>query len=507
MFRTMPQKTTRNTKSTAASSTDKAVRPPVVAILGHVDHGKTSLLDKIRQTNLQAKEAGGITQSIGAYQVTYQDKPITFIDTPGHAAFTAMRARGGGAADIVILVVAANEGVKPQTVESIGHAKAANVPIIVALNKIDLPAANSQRVKQELAEYELVTEDLGGDVVAVEVSATTGQGVEQLLEMVGLVADMQELAADVTKPAAGIVLEARQDARRGILTTFLIKEGTLKQGSYVVTPTAWGKVKRLTDWLGNPVVEALPGMPVEVLGLQQVPQAGQQFAEVDSEKAARASMQEKAFPTPTPTVRGDTGGDTEGETKIVPLVIKADTQGALEAFVPALTALNTDEGRVEIVHAGLGDINEADVMLAAVSNAIIVGFNVSQDKASVNAAQVEKVPVMTYDIIYRALEDVGDFLESEADQLRAIGETEVLQVFELSDGTLVAGSRVVDGHVTKGSKVQVIRGEEVIAEARVSSLRQGKEQKSKINEGEECGIILSTPVAFEPGDTFLIFPA
>jgi translation initiation factor IF-2 len=499
--KTTPSQTTENKNTPATAKHQTGVRPPIVAILGHVDHGKTSLLDKIRQTNLQAKEAGGITQSIGAYQIDHKGKKITFIDTPGHEAFTAMRARGGGAADIVVLVIAANEGIKPQTVESIGHAKAANVPMIIAFNKIDLPTANTQKIKQELLKHEIITEDLGGDVVAVDVSATAGTGIDQLLEMIGLVAEMQELTTELQQPAQGIVLEARQDARKGILATLLLKQGILKPGAWIATPTVWGKVKRMTDWQGAVVQEVHPGTPVEVLGLQQVPQAGQEFAEVESEKVARSGIPPAQKPTATVPNRLQ-----EQEIKIVPLVVKADTQGALEAFLAALEGLNTDEGRVNIVHAGLGDINEADVMLATVSRAIILGFNVEQDKAAVNASQIEKVPVMTYDIIYRALEDVGDFLESEADQLRAIGEAEILQVFELSDGTLVAGSRVTEGHITKGSKVQVIRGEDIIAEARISSIRQGKEQKSKINEGEECGIILSTQVAFQPGDTFLIFP-
>lgn len=490
----------KSKQSKTINSSKTTARPPVVAILGHVDHGKTSLLDKIRHTNVQKKEAGGITQSIGAYQVPHKDNAITFIDTPGHEAFTAMRARGGRTADIVILVVAANEGVKPQTVESIGHAKAAGVPMIVAFNKADLPTADSMKVKQELLRHEVVTEDLGGDVVSVEVSALTGQGIAELLDMIALVAEMQELKAEHDGEVRGVVIEAQQESRQGIIASVVVKSGTLKQGDYVIAGNVWGKVKRLTDWQGKTIQHAGPGTPVAILGFQAVPASGEHLEVVPSEKIAKEKSQHE--------VVGETATSRVSEEgiKIIPLILKADTQGALEAFLASVRALNTDESMVEIVHAGLSDVTEADVMLATVSNAVILGFNVGIDKAALNAAQIDKVPIMTYDIIYQALEDVKEFLENEADQLRAIGLAEVLEVFELSNGTYVSGSQLTDGYIQQGAKVQMYRDDKLFAEGRVSSLRHGKEQKSRIAAETECGIVISPNVKTEPGDTIMVYP-
>ncbi|MCA9390039.1 translation initiation factor IF-2 [candidate division WWE3 bacterium] len=493
------QKKSTDSPKTKGTNPQKAVKPPVVAVLGHVDHGKTSLLDKIRETNYQEKEAGGITQSIGAYQVDHKKNKITFIDTPGHAAFTAMRARGGQAADMVILVIAANEGVKPQTIESIGHAKAAGVPIILALNKIDLPTAQAMKVKQELVQHEIITEDLGGDVVAVEVSALTGEGVENLLDMIHLVAEMGELSTEENDTSSGMILEARQDPKKGILATLIIQSGTVKAGDYIVAGTSWGKIKRMTDWQGNTIQTAGPADPVEVMGFQSVPNSGEIFTIVESEKEAKTIVLEPEIKDGGHTIKKDKN------VKVVPLVVKADTQGALEAFKAALEGLNTDESRVDIVYAGLSDVTEADVMLATVSDAIILGFNVGRDKAAQNAAQIERIPIMTYDIIYRALEDVSAFLESEADQLRAIGYAEVLQVFELSDGTFVAGSKVEEGNLLQGSRVQVLRDDEIVAEGRISSLRHEKDKKSKVQSGEECGIVMSPNFAFQPEDTVIAY--
>lgn len=471
-------------------------KPPVVSVLGHVDHGKTSLLDAIRKTNMQAKEAGGITQSIGAYQVEYKGQPITFIDTPGHEAFTAMRARGGSVADIVVLVIAANEGVKPQTIESIGHARAAGVPLIVAFTKIDLDSANPAKVKQELLEYDVVTEEHGGEVVSVGVSAKTGDGIDNLLEMIVLVSEMHpKEQKDETTPR-GIIIESEKNSRTGVVATGIIQEGRIRRGDILATPTTWGKIKRMTDWQGNALEEATAGMPVALLGFGEPPQSGESFVMVASEKEALALQKEINIQEQTKKA------DVE---KIVPLILKADTHGALEAFQASLEALSDEEARVDIVHAGLSTINEADVVMAGVSNAIILGFNVSVDTAASKAAQLEHVPIMTYDIIYRAIEDVGELLDSEVEKIRAVGEAEVLQVFQLSNGTYVAGSKIIEGHIAKGAKIQVIREDEIVFEARVSSLRHGKEERSKMEEGSECGVILSKSFEFVPGDTLLAF--
>lgn len=503
MLRTMSKQNNATTQSPAKSPRSSGntrpngiSKPPVVSVLGHVDHGKTSLLDAIRKTNVQAKEAGGITQSIGAYQITHNGQSITFIDTPGHEAFTAMRARGGSVADIVVLVVAANEGVKPQTIESIGHARAAGVPMIVALTKSDLDSANPERVKQELLEYEVITEDHGGDVVSVSVSAKSGEGIDNLLEMIVLVSEMRhQEQTDETAPR-GIIIESEKNSRTGVVATGIIQEGTIRRGDILATPTTWGKVKRMSDWQGNAVEEATAGMPIAILGFAEPPQSGESFTAVASEKEAQALQQEVR------TEDQVKGADVE---KVVSLVLKADTHGALEAFKNSLEALSDDEARVDIIHAGLSTINEADVVLAGVSNAIILGFNVSVDPAASKAAQLEHVPMMMYDVIYRAIEDVGELLDSEVEKIRAVGEAEVLQVFQLSNGTYVAGSKILEGHIAKGAKIQVIREDEVVFEARVTSLRHGKEERSKMEEGSECGVILSKNFEFTPGDVLLAF--
>ncbi|MCA9397295.1 translation initiation factor IF-2, partial [candidate division WWE3 bacterium] len=374
-------------------------------------------------------------------------------------------------------------------------------PIIVAINKIDMSNADPMMVKQQLTEHGLITEDFGGDIVTVELSAMTGQGVDQLLEMIQLVAEMEELERNADGPAKGIVLEGKQDARQGIAATLIVQNGTLKPGNVVATASTWGKIRRMTDWQGTVTKEVGPSGPVEVLGLQDVPQAGELFEVVENEKEAKDKIQE------LDQVAEDRSVVKDDDMKVVPLIVKADTKGALEAFLAALHSLNTDEGMVQIIHSGLSDVTEADVVLAHVSKAIVLGFNVGVDKAASSAAQMERVPVMTYDVIYRALEDVEDFLESEVDQLRAIGEASVKQVFELSDGTLVAGSVVSEGHGVTGAKVEVWRGDERIGEARVKSLRHNKDKRSKVEQGEECGIILNTRIEFEPGDTILLFPS
>jgi len=499
----MSRKSATTTKSQSKSQgpsvstgADRLIKPPVVSVLGHVDHGKTSLLDAIRKTNLQSKEAGGITQSIGAYQVTYNGQPITFIDTPGHEAFTAMRARGGSVADIVILVIAANEGVKPQTVESIGHARAAGVPMIIALTKSDLDSANPERVKQELLEHDVITEEHGGDVVTVSVSAKTGEGIDSLLEMLVLVSEMRMHEQQGDSSPRGIIIESEKNARTGVVATGIVQEGSVRRGDILATVTTWGKIKRMTDWRGTVLEEATAGTPVALLGFAEPPAAGETFVRVESEKEALAQQNDEKVS------EEEAAADVE---KIVQLIIKADTHGALEAFKASLEALSDDEARVDIVSAGLSAINEADIMLASVSNAIILGFNVVIDPAASRAAQLEHVPVMTYDVIYRAIEDVGELLDSEVEKIRAVGEAEVLQVFQLSNGTYVAGSKILEGHIAKGAKIQVIREEEVVFEARVTSLRHGKEERSKMEEGSECGVILSKSFEFIPGDILLAF--
>lgn len=520
----MPKKKTTNHKPASSSGgpqTTNQQRPPVVVVMGHIDHGKTTLLDFIRKTHVQKKEVGGITQSIGAYQIatTEAQKPataenaeksaetqkgveaqkITFIDTPGHEAFTAMRARGGQAADIAVLVVAANDGVMPQTIEAINHAKAANIPIIVAINKIDLPEANPAKVKSQLAKNGVLIEEQGGDVVCVEVSAKTGKGVDELLEMILLVSEMLELKADLNLSAQGVVLESCLDPRRGVVTTLVVKNGTLKVGNLCQIGKQVGKIKNMVDWQGNPVKQAESSMPVEVLGFKQVVLAGQKFATPLRPSGYGGQATEL---TPIPPIPPIPPSLEEKETKELKLIIKTDTQGSYEAVHHSVEKLSTEKVRITFIHEGIGNISEADIMLAATTRAIVLGFRVSIDTAAKNAAKMEKVICRTYDIIYHLLEELADVIagKEEEGKIEIIGEAKILKVFVLSDKTKIAGCKVTDGVFKKGDNVQIVRGDEVIGESKITTMRHEKEKIGEAKKGIECGLSFSKEIEFEEGD-------
>lgn len=483
----------------ADEDTSKLVnRPPVVTILGHVDHGKTSLLDAVRQTDVAAGEAGGITQHIGAYQVEKKGRTITFLDTPGHAAFTAMRARGAQGADIVILVVAADDGVMPQTREAIAHAKAARVPIIVALNKIDKPNANPDRVKQQLAELELVPDDWGGNTMVVPVSAKQKQGIDDLLEGILLVADNANIKANPSGKVIGTVIEAEVDKSKGTIATLLVQNGTLESGSIVVAGKSYGRLKAITDYKGKPVKKAAPSTPVVALGLNDVPAAGDVFRVVDSEREARAIVGERieAEKSQSHTKKKVSLEDLfasvqSGETKELNLIVKADVQGSLEPLVVELEKLGRGEIGLKILHAEAGNIGENDVMLASASKALIVGFNVQADVAARRLAEAEGVSIRLYEIIYRMTEDIEKALKGmlEPDLVeKVIGRATVLAVFPASKLGRVAGCRVTEGELRRNSKVRLFRGTDLVFEGEMASLRHEKEDVREIRTGFECGV-------------------
>jgi len=488
-------------------------RPPVVTIMGHVDHGKTKLLDAIRQTNVAAGEAGGITQHIGAYQVEVQGRKITFLDTPGHEAFTAMRARGAQVTDIAVLVVAADDGVMPQTREAISHARAADVPLIVALNKIDLPAANPDRVKQQLAEVGVIPEEYGGDVPVVEISAKERLGIDDLLEMILLVADLQELKANPNKPAIGVIIEAKVDRGRGPVATALIQSGTLKVRDVVVVGATWGRVRAMMDDRGRRVRRAEPAMPVEILGLLDVPEAGDILQAVEDEKTARTLAEERARQrraeafTETRVVKLDDAFAQleEGETRELRVVLKADVQGSLEAIQGTLAKLNEESESVgvSVVHAGTGAISESDVNLAVASNAIIVGFNVRPDAAAKRAADAAGVDIRFYDIIYQLVDDIksamSGLLSPEVRQVTD-GYAEVRQTFRLPSREVAAGLYVLDGKATRNSRVRVLRNGAVIYDGVVSSLKRFKDDVREVQAGYECGLVVEGLTDIQVGD-------
>ncbi len=477
---------------------DLEPRAPVVTVMGHVDHGKTTLLDYIRRTNVAEREAGGITQHIGAYRVSLPDGEITFIDTPGHHAFTTMRARGAQVTDIVVLVVAADDGVMPQTVEAINHAKAAGVPIIVAINKIDKPNANPDRVKQELAKYGLIPEEWGGETIFVEVSAKQGTNVKELLEMILLQAEMLELRANPHKPASGNVLESKLDNRRGPVATLLVREGTLRQGDALVAGLYWGKVRAMFDHHGRPVKEAGPSMPVEILGLTGVPLAGEPFMVVETERKARQiseERQEKArevqLERPRVSLEELMRQLAEGETQEFRILLKADVQGSLEALRESLKKLSTQEVKVSVVHAGVGGVTESDVMLASASKAVIVGFNVRPDAQARKAAEKEGVEIRLYRVIYDLLEDVKKamegMLEPEYEEV-LLGRAEVRQVFQVPKVGRVAGCYVLEGTIPRNAKVRLVRDGVVVYEGGIASLKRFKEDVREVAAGYECGM-------------------
>ncbi|KAA9177607.1 translation initiation factor IF-2 [Enterococcus durans] len=476
-------------------------RPPVVTIMGHVDHGKTTLLDTLRHSRVTSGEAGGITQHIGAYQIDIDGKPITFLDTPGHAAFTSMRARGASITDITILVVAADDGVMPQTVEAINHAKAAGVPIIVAVNKIDKPGANPQHVMQELSEYELIPEAWGGETIFVEISAKFGQNIDELLEMILLVAEVEDLKADPTQRAIGTVIEARLDKGKGPVTTLLVQQGTLNVGDPIVVGNTYGRVRVMNNDLGRREKSAGPATPVEITGLNDVPQAGDHFVVFEDEKTARAAGEERAkralleHRAATSRVTLDTLFESlkEGELKDVNVIIKADVQGSAEALAASLNKIDVEGVRVKIVHSAVGAINESDVTLAAASNAIIIGFNVRPTPQAKSQADAEEVDIRLHRIIYKAIEEIETAMKGMLDpefEEKITGQMIVRETFKVSKVGTIAGAYVTEGYIRRDSGVRVIRDGIVIYEGQLASLKRFKDDVKEVKMGYECGAMI-----------------
>jgi len=474
-------------------------RPPVVVVMGHVDHGKTSLLDAVKKTNVIEGEAGGITQHIGAYMVRINDRDITFLDTPGHEAFTAMRARGAQITDIAILVVAANDGVMPQTVEAINHAKSAGIPIIVAINKIDLPDANIEKVKQELMNYELVPEEWGGDTIYVPISAKKGQNIDQLLEMVLLQADVLELKANPNKQAKGVVIEARLDKTKGAIATMLVQRGTLDSGDTIVVGSSIGRIRVMTDYKGKKVKKAGPSMPVEIMGLTEVPEAGDTFYEVKDEKTAKHLIErrkrqarEKSIMSNSKVSLNDLFSQIEkGNLKTLNLIVKADVQGSVEAVKQALEKITNEEVQVKVIHAAAGAVTETDVTLAKVSNAIIIAFNVRPTVMAKSMAETEEVEIKQYSIIYQAIEDVESAMKgmlAPKFEEKVIGNAEIRQTFKISNVGTIGGAYVLDGKLERHAGVRVIREGVVIHDGKLASLKRFKDDAKEVAKGYECGI-------------------
>ena len=488
-------------------------RCPVVVVMGHVDHGKTSILDRIRNAHVAAGEAGGITQHIGAYQVNVQGKDITFLDTPGHEAFTSMRARGANITDIAILVVAADDGIMPQTVESINHAKSAGVQIIVAINKMDKEGANPDKIKEELTKYDLVCEDWGGDVICVPVSAKTGQGIDELLENVLLVAEVQELKANPDRLAKGTVIEARLDKGRGPIATLLVQNGTLKQGDVLIAGTAVGRDRVMTNDKGRTVKSAGPSVPVEITGLAEVPSAGDIFNAVEDERLARELVEQRKHEQKQEqfnqyrkvTLDNLFSQIAEGEIKELPIIVKADVQGSVEAVKQSLEKLSNNEVRVRVIHGAVGAVKESDVMLASASNAIIVGFNVRPDPVAAENAERDGVDIRLYRIIYDAIEEISTAMKGMlAPKFRDVelGRVEVRQVYKISNVGMVAGSYVLNGKVTRGCQIRVVRDGIIIADDKISGLKRFKDDAKEVAEGYECGISLEKFSDVKEGDIF-----
>ncbi|MDS9470623.1 translation initiation factor IF-2 [Sporosarcina pasteurii] len=491
-------------------------RPPVITIMGHVDHGKTTLLDSIRNTKVTQGEAGGITQHIGAYQIEHDGKKLTFLDTPGHAAFTTMRARGASVTDITILVVAADDGVMPQTVEAISHAQAAEVPIIVAVNKIDKPTANPDRVMQELTEHGLVAEDWGGDTIFVPVSALTGDGIDSLLEMVQLVAEVAELEADPTIRARGTVIEAELDRGRGSVATLLVQNGTLNVGDPIVVGNTYGRVRAMINDLGRRVQKAGPSMPVEITGLNDVPQAGDRFVVFEDEKTARQigesragdALQEQRDVKTRVTLDNLFDQMKQGEMKELNLIVKADVQGTVEAMAASLMKIDVEGVNVKIIHTGAGAINESDISLAAASNAIVIGFNVRPDVNARRAAEAEGVEIRSHRVIYQVIEEIESAMKGLLDpefEEKVIGQAEVRETFHVSKIGTIAGSYVTDGKISRDSGVRVIRDSIVIYEGELDALKRFKDDAREVTRGYECGITIKNYNDIKEGDVIEAF--
>ena len=486
-------------------------RPPIVTIMGHVDHGKTSLLDAIRKAKVTDTEAGGITQHIGAYTVTLNGEKITFLDTPGHEAFTAMRARGAQVTDIVILVVAADDGIMPQTKEAISHCKAANVPMIVAINKIDRPGANVDRVKQELTEHGLVAEDWGGDTICVPVSAKTGENLDSLLEMILLTAEMQELTADPNRKSKGTVIEAKLDKGRGAVASLLIQNGTLHVGDSILVGSTYGRIRAMFDDMGKKIKSAGPSIPVEVLGLSEVPAAGDRFVVVKDEKTARnmAEIRKDKIKTESHQASHRVSLEDlysqiqEGKVKELSIIVKADVQGSVEAIRQSLEKLSTDDVKVRVIHGAVGAITETDITLAAASNALMIGFNVRPDSNAVSMAEKDGVDIKTYRIIYDAIEDVKSAMIGMLDpEYKEVinGKAEVRMTYKISNVGTIAGCYVTDGKIVRNSEVRVIRDGIVIFESVLASLKRFKDDAKEVNKGYECGLSVERFNDLKEGD-------
>ena len=496
--------------SETVDESELVTRPPVVTILGHVDHGKTSLLDSIKNSKVADKEVGGITQHIGAYQVESNGNPITFLDTPGHAAFTAIRARGARVTDIAVLVVAADDGIMPQTLEAINHAKAAEVPIIVAINKMDLPGADPEKVKRQLSEQELLVEDWGGDVISVDVSAKTGAGIDNLLENLLLVAEIGELRANPNKSAYGVVIEAKLDRKRGPSTTVLIQNGTLRVGDFIVAGASYGRVKAMFDDLGKPLQAVLPGCPAEVLGFGSVPEAGDQLVVTTNEREGRAKAEESSK-SRTPqsgqnralTLEEVVNQTDTDEIKELNLVVKADVQGSVEAVRGALEKLVDEDVKVRILHTGSGAVTESDILLASASEAIVISFSIGSEPSAERLADRMGVEIRHYNIIYQLIDDVEKALHGMLDPVYTeviVGRAEIREVFEGRRGTQIAGCRVIEGRMIRSGDVRVMRDGQNVEDGVINSLRHFREEVNEMNAGTECGIIIQGFNDFKEGD-------
>ncbi|MBP1758879.1 MAG: translation initiation factor [Firmicutes bacterium] len=495
---------------------DLVPRAPIVVVMGHVDHGKTSLLDRIRSATVAAGEAGGITQHIGAYQVEAKNSLITFLDTPGHEAFTAMRARGAMVTDIAILVVAADDGIMPQTIESINHAKAAEIPIIVAINKMDKPSANPERIKQQLTEYNLVSEDWGGETIICPISAKTGEGIDHLLDMVALTAEMQELRANPNRSAHGVVIEARLDKGRGPVATMLIQKGTLNQGDVIIAGTAVGRVRAMTDARGQKILSAGPSVPVEIIGMSEVPGAGDEFHAVADERMARELAEQRKHENKLSTAGGNAKVTLEdlfsqiqmGELKDLNIIVKADVQGSAEAVRSSLEKLTNEEVRVRVIHCAVGAINESDVMLASTSNAIIVGFNVRPDVNARDSALRMQVDMRMYRVIYDCIDEMEAAMKgmlSPKFKEVALGRVEVREVYKITGAGIIAGCYVTEGRVSRGAQLRLVRDGIVIHEGAVGSLRRFKDDVKEVAHGYECGISIEKYSDLKAGDVIEAF--
>ena len=496
--------------SETVDESELVTRPPVVTILGHVDHGKTSLLDSIKNSKVADKEVGGITQHIGAYQVESNGNPITFLDTPGHAAFTAIRARGARVTDIAVLVVAADDGIMPQTLEAINHAKAAEVPIIVAINKMDLPGADPEKIKRQLSEQELLVEDWGGDVISVDVSAKTGAGIDNLLENLLLVAEIGELRANPNKSAYGVVVEAKLDRKRGPSTTVLIQDGTLSVGDFIVAGASYGRVKAIFDDLGKPLQSVLPGCPAEVLGFGSVPEAGDQLVVTTNEREGRSKAEENSK-SRTPqsgqnralTLEEVVNQTDTDEIKELNLVVKADVQGSVEAVRGALEKLVDEDVKVRILHTGSGAVTESDILLASASEAIVISFSIGSEPSAERLADRMGVEIRHYNIIYQLIDDVEKALHGMLDPVYTeviVGRAEIREVFEGRRGTQIAGCRVIEGRMIRSGDVRVMRDGQNVEDGVINSLRHFREEVNEMNAGTECGIVIQGFNDFKEGD-------